>query len=61
MNKKIQFQDIGRKDYKETWEYQEVLFKETLDIKIKNRRENAGLSTPNHFYFCTTSACIYFR
>lgn len=51
MNKKIQFQDIGRKDYKETWEYQEVLFKETLDIKIKNRRENAGLSTPNHFIF----------
>ncbi|EZH73819.1 octanoyltransferase [Aquimarina atlantica] len=51
MNKKIQLQDIGRKDYKETWEYQETLFKEILDIKIKNRREDAGLSTPNHFLF----------
>ncbi len=51
MNKKIHLQDIGRKDYKETWEYQEALFKEILDIKIKNRREDAGLSTPNHFLF----------
>lgn len=51
MNKKIQLQDIGRKDYKETWEYQEALFKEILDIKIKNRREDAGLSTPNYFLF----------
>ncbi|WP_438425382.1 lipoyl(octanoyl) transferase LipB [Aquimarina macrocephali] len=51
MNKRIQLQDIGRKDYKETWEYQETLFKEILDIKIKNRREDAGLSTPNYFLF----------
>ncbi len=51
MNKKIQFQDLGRKDYKETWEYQEGVFKQILDIKVKNRREDAGLTTPNHFLF----------
>ncbi|MBQ0740223.1 lipoyl(octanoyl) transferase, partial [Aquimarina celericrescens] len=51
MNKKIQFQDIGSKDFKETWEYQEDLFKGILDIKIKNRREDAGLETPNYFLF----------
>ncbi|PKV52762.1 lipoyl(octanoyl) transferase [Aquimarina sp. MAR_2010_214] len=51
MNKRIQLKDIGRKDYKETWGYQEALFKEILDIKIKNRREAAGLSTPNYFLF----------
>ncbi|WP_103864459.1 lipoyl(octanoyl) transferase LipB [Aquimarina sp. I32.4] len=51
MNKKILVRDLGLKDYKETWEYQEVLFKEILDIKIKNRRENAGIETPNHFLF----------
>ncbi len=51
MNKKIQFQDIGSKDFKETWEYQEGLFKGILDIKIKNRREDAGLETPNYFLF----------
>lgn len=44
-------QDLGNKDYKETWEYQELLFKQTLDIKINNRREEAGLETPNHFLF----------
>ncbi|HBR54127.1 MAG TPA: lipoyl(octanoyl) transferase, partial [Flavobacteriaceae bacterium] len=51
MNKVLNIQDLGRKDYKLTWEYQEQLFKEILDIKIKNRREDAGLETPNHFLF----------
>ncbi|MEM7085534.1 MAG: lipoyl(octanoyl) transferase LipB [Bacteroidota bacterium] len=51
MNKRIEIQELGLKDYKETWEYQEALFKEILDIKIKNRRESAGLDTPNYFLF----------
>ncbi|WP_432412792.1 lipoyl(octanoyl) transferase LipB [Rasiella sp. SM2506] len=51
MNKQLLVQDLGHKDYKETWEYQEALFKEIIDIKIKNRREDAGLKTPNHFLF----------
>ena len=51
MNKIIQLQDLGHKDYKETWEYQETLFKEIVELKIKNRREEAGLVTPNHFLF----------
>ena len=40
MNKQLSVQDLGLKDYKETWDYQEVLFKNTIDIKIKNRRES---------------------
>lgn len=51
MNKKIQLQNLGFKDYKETWNYQEELFKEILDIKIRNRRENLNLETPNYFLF----------
>jgi lipoyl(octanoyl) transferase len=51
MNKKIAIQDLGLKDYKETWDYQERLFKELLDIKIRNRREGTSLPTPNHFLF----------
>lgn len=51
MNKEVRIQDLGRKDYKETWDYQEGLFQEILDIKIKNRREDAGLPTPNYFLF----------
>ena len=51
MNKKVVVQDLGYKDYKETWDYQEELFKEILDIKIRNRREDAGLLTPNYLLF----------
>lgn len=51
MNKRIAIQDLGLKDYKETWDYQEELFKEIIDTKIKNRREDAGLETKNHFLF----------
>lgn len=48
MNKKIDLQNLGYKDYKETWDYQESLFKEILDIKIKNRRQNLNETTPNY-------------
>jgi len=51
LNKKIDIQDLGLKDYKETWEYQEELFKEIIDLKIRNRREELHLKTPNHFLF----------
>ncbi|KAB5489537.1 MULTISPECIES: lipoyl(octanoyl) transferase LipB [Flagellimonas] len=51
MNKKVALQDLGHKDYKETWDYQETLFKDIVDTKIRNRREAAGLETPNHFLF----------
>jgi lipoyl(octanoyl) transferase len=51
MNKKIQLQDLGNKDYKATWDYQEELFKEIVDIKIQNRKEEANLETPNYFLF----------
>lgn len=51
MNKKVEIQDLGNKDYKESWDYQEKLFQDILDIKIRNRREDAGLDTPNYFLF----------
>lgn len=51
MNKKIQLQDLGSKDYKSTWEYQEELFKDIVDLKIKNRREELDLETPNYLLF----------
>lgn len=51
MNKNIQLQDLGNKDYKATWEYQEMLFKEIVDLKIQNRREEKEEETPNYFLF----------
>ncbi|MBT8308675.1 MAG: lipoyl(octanoyl) transferase LipB [Maribacter sp.] len=49
MNKTVALQDLGLKDYKETWDYQELIFQQTVDLKIKNRRENTHIPTPNHF------------
>ena len=51
MNKSVEIQDLGNKDYKQTWDYQEELFKGIVDTKIKNRRDDAGLKTPNYFLF----------
>ena len=51
MNKNIQLQDLGLRDYKATWEYQEELFKNVVDLKIKNRREETQVETPNYFLF----------
>ncbi|WP_299125268.1 lipoyl(octanoyl) transferase LipB [uncultured Winogradskyella sp.] len=51
MNKTVNLKDLGLKDFKDTWDYQETLFKAILDTKIKNRREDAGLETDNHFLF----------
>ncbi len=49
LNKSIDIQDLGLKDYKEAWDYQEELFKGIIDLKIRNRREELKLETPNYF------------
>lgn len=52
MNKKVQIQDLGLKDYKETWDYQEELFQGILDMKSQNRKDEANQKeTPNYFLF----------
>jgi len=51
MNKTVELQELGLKDYKDTWDYQESLFKSIVDTKIKNRREDANLETSNYFLF----------
>lgn len=51
MNKKVALQDLGLKDYKQTWDYQEELFDEIVNLKIRSRREEVTLETPNHFLF----------
>lgn len=51
MNKKIEFNDLGKKAYKETWDFQENLFQKIVDTKIKNRREGTNIPTKNHFLF----------
>ena len=33
----VHFKDLGVKDYKETWDYQNELFQEIIAIKVSNR------------------------
>lgn len=51
MNKTVEIQDLGYKDYKLTWDYQEELFKGIVNTKVKNRREDSNLETNNYFLF----------
>ena len=52
INKKVKFQDLGTKDYQPSWDYQEELLKQNLDIKIHNRENPADLKkTDNHLLF----------
>ncbi len=52
INKKVKFQDLGVKDYQPTWDYQEELLKQNLDIKIHNRENPENLKpTDNHLLF----------
>jgi len=48
---KVILQDLGLKDYKETWDYQEKLFQGIIDLKIDNRRNDTNHKTPNYFLF----------
>lgn len=47
----VQLIDLGLKDYKETWNYQEELFQGIVDIKINNRKNNTTNKTPNYFIY----------
>ena len=48
---KVKLIELGLKDYKETWDYQETLFQNIIDLKIDNRRNKANHKTPNYLLF----------
>jgi lipoyl(octanoyl) transferase len=53
INKKVKFIDLGIKDYKETWDFQEELFAKTVSLKIQNRQTGpeSQISTDNYLIF----------
>ncbi|WP_019039690.1 lipoyl(octanoyl) transferase LipB [Psychroflexus tropicus] len=51
MNKAIKVLELGQRDYKDTWDFQEELFQKVLNIKVQNRRESTDLPTENHLIF----------
>ena len=51
MNKQVIIKDLGNKDYKETWDYQESLFEEIVAQKTNNKATGTTLPTTNYFLF----------
>lgn len=53
INKKVKFIDLGKKDYKETWDFQEELFSKTVALKIQNRQADpeSQIVTDNYLIF----------
>lgn len=52
MKPKVIFQSLGLMDYQEAWDYQEKLFKDTIDKKIRMRNGETDLTTQNYLLFC---------
>jgi lipoyl(octanoyl) transferase len=50
--RQVIIEDLGLIDYKKAWDYQEMLFKETVDRKIRIRNGESALVTENHLLFC---------
>ncbi|RFC55811.1 lipoyl(octanoyl) transferase LipB [Brumimicrobium aurantiacum] len=45
-------EDLGLIDYKKAWDYQEQLFKSTIDLKIEQGRNESEEKTKNFLLFC---------
>ncbi len=48
----VRYENLGLIDYKEAWDYQEKLFRATVDQKIKVRNGESDAPTQNHILFC---------
>ena len=57
-NKKIILRDIGKSSFSDAWQYQEKIFKKTIDQKIKNRSSESKLETDN-FLIITEHNPVY--
>lgn len=51
MNKIVLLENLGLADYKEVWDIQEERFKEIVEVKTRNRKEETSDETPNYFLF----------
>ena len=48
MKPRVIVHDIGVIDYQEAWDFQEELFKASVDLKISNRKGTTQQKTLNH-------------
>lgn len=48
----VYFRDLGLIDYKEAWDFQETIFKNTIQEKIQIRNGDNTITTKNYLLFC---------
>ncbi|MDG1037073.1 MAG: lipoyl(octanoyl) transferase LipB [Crocinitomicaceae bacterium] len=48
----VHYHNLGLIDYKEAWDFQEKIFKATVDQKIRIRNGESNEPTMNHIFFC---------
>jgi len=46
------YSDLNHIDYQEAWDYQETLFKESVDLKISNRKGETDQMPKHYLLFC---------
>ncbi|MFN0048239.1 MAG: lipoyl(octanoyl) transferase LipB [Cytophagales bacterium] len=53
-NSKVTYKNLGLIDYQKAWDYQELIFKQIIDIKVANRDlpPSEQASTTNHILIC---------
>ena len=51
-NRAVTIRRLGLINYKEAWDLQEKIFKELVDLKIKNRNENTSFISQNQLLVC---------
>ena len=51
-NRAVTIRRLGLINYKEAWDLQEKIFKELVDLKIKNRNENTSFLCQNQLLVC---------
>ena len=51
-NRAVTIRRLGLINYKEAWDLQEKIFKELVDLKIKNRNENTSFLSQNQLLVC---------
>ena len=55
INKSVQVVNLGEDDYQRVWNFQETLFKQTVDLKIANRKSphpDSQVETENYLILC---------
>lgn len=48
---KVFFKDLGKLDYQEAWDFQEEIFKESVELKLKNIKSEQPTFPKNYFFY----------